>query len=267
MAASELVKRSISGIVYVGVLSASLWFGPPYFPLFMALVAIGCWWEYLGLLPQQPKGALRWILWLPGLLFALSFLFPLLAHKAVWALLLLAVLGFLTALGKSKSSELWLESGVGLLFSMLPFWLLSRLSFAEGGSFKPLLMMFLMVWINDTMAYVGGRLLGKHKLAPSISPGKSVEGFAVGWISALAAAAALGHFWLEADWYRWPLFALIFVPLAVAGDLFQSFLKRRVGKKDSGRIMPGHGGFLDRFDSFLLAVPLTWGLFWVLQLG
>jgi phosphatidate cytidylyltransferase len=267
MAATELLKRSISGGIYVGLLVASLWFGPPFFPLFMALVAIGCWWEYLGLLPQKPTGLLRWILWSPGLLFAASFLFPHIAAKAVWVLLLLAVIGFLLGLGKTRSSDLWLESAAGLLFSTLPFWLLSRLSFAEGGAFKPLLMLFLLVWTNDTMAYLGGKLLGKRKLAPSISPGKSVEGFAIGWLFAMAVAALLGFYWLQADWYRWPLFALIYVPLAVAGDLFQSFLKRRVGKKDSGRIMPGHGGFLDRFDSFLLAVPLTWGLFWVLRLA
>lgn len=267
MKASELTKRSISGAVYVALLVASLWFGPPFFPLFMALVAMGCWWEYLGLIPQKPSPALRLALWIPGFLFALSFVFPWWANQAVWAIFLLAVLGFLMGLSKVKLAALCLEAGVGLLFSMLPFWLLSRLSYAEGGAFKPLFMLFVLVWINDTMAYVGGKLFGKRKLAPSISPGKSIEGFVVGWVFAMAASALLGYFWLQADGFRWPLFALIFVPLAVAGDLFQSYLKRRVGKKDSGRIMPGHGGFLDRFDSFLLAVPLTWGLFWVLRLA
>ena len=121
----------------------------------------------------------------------------------------------------------------------------------------PILSFVWMIWANDTGAYLVGKPLGRHKLWPSVSPGKSWEGFVGGVVSAAVVAwATLGLEW-------WGLGALMGV-LSTTGDLTQSAWKRRRGMKDSGTLLPGHGGILDRFDGFLFAAPvyvLLWCIF------
>ena len=118
----------------------------------------------------------------------------------------------------------------------------------------PVLSFLWMIWANDTGAFVVGKLFGKRKLAPTVSPGKSWEGTLGGVLaSACVAWAALGLEWM------W-LGALMGV-LSTSGDLIQSAWKRRRGLKDSGNLLPGHGGVMDRFDGFLIAAP-TYVLLW-----
>ncbi len=116
------------------------------------------------------------------------------------------------------------------------------------------LALFLLIWIADIGAYVSGKTFGKHKLAPQISPGKTVEGL----VGGLAFTAIYGYF--VAVWLGYnPLYFIAFFPLiaiiSVIGDLFASLLKRHNNIKDSGFLLPGHGGFLDRFDSLIAAAP------------
>ena len=113
----------------------------------------------------------------------------------------------------------------------------------------PILSFVWMIWANDTGAYLVGKPLGKHKLWPSVSPGKSWEGFVGGVV------AAAGVAWATLGWEFWSLGALMGM-LSTAGDLTQSAWKRRRGMKDSGTLLPGHGGILDRFDGFLYAAPV-----------
>jgi phosphatidate cytidylyltransferase len=120
-----------------------------------------------------------------------------------------------------------------------------------------LLMYFCIIWANDVFAYLTGITIGKHKMAPKISPKKSWEGFAGGLVGAVAVGLLFACL-LHADSY------LIFGGLAlvaalggVAGDLFESWLKRRAGVKDSGNLLPGHGGWLDRFDALLFSLPFS----------
>ena len=121
----------------------------------------------------------------------------------------------------------------------------------------PILSFLWMIWANDTGAYVVGKPLGRHKLWPAVSPGKSWEGTVGGMLASAGVAwAALG-----AEW--WWLGALM-GGLSTAGDLTQSAWKRRRGMKDSGTLLPGHGGIMDRFDGFLMAAPvyvLLWCIF------
>jgi CDP-diglyceride synthetase len=108
-----------------------------------------------------------------------------------------------------------------------------------------------MIWANDTGAYVVGKPFGKHKLWPSVSPGKSWEGFVGGLVaSAFVAGAVFG--------WEWSVMGALIGALSTAGDLTESAWKRRLGLKDSGQLMPGHGGALDRFDGFLFAAPAYW---------
>lgn len=129
---------------------------------------------------------------------------------------------------------------------------------SAGQGFDPngVYLFLILVWTNDTMAYVFGRMLGRNKLMPSVSPGKTWEGFVGGVL------AAAGVAWV---WTGQPMAAFLGAMtgvLATAGDLTQSAWKRRRELKDSGAILPGHGGFLDRFDGFLYALPAYAAMAW-----
>lgn len=121
-------------------------------------------------------------------------------------------------------------------------------------------LLFITIWIMDSVAYFVGRSFGRHKLAPAISPGKTWEGAAAGFVAGVAAVLVARRFWL-ADALPLPAAATLGVLLGVvaqASDLAESVVKRAVGAKDSSNLLPGHGGVLDRFDSFLLAAPMMY---------
>jgi phosphatidate cytidylyltransferase len=122
------------------------------------------------------------------------------------------------------------------------------------------LLLIIFIWINDTMAYIVGSLIGRTPFAPTISPKKTIEGTVGGMILAVAAAGVYGYYWGQ-QWLslqHWLVLAAIAAIFGTIGDLLESKLKRMAGVKDSGKIMPGHGGFMDRFDSLLLAAPFAW---------
>lgn len=118
------------------------------------------------------------------------------------------------------------------------------------------LAIYIFIWANDTGAYLSGSLLGKHKLFPRISPKKSWEGFAGGIVGALA-MGAIGSYVVGGGLGMWLGLALVVAITSVFGDLVESMFKREAGIKDSGRIMPGHGGILDRFDALLISSPFA----------
>lgn len=117
------------------------------------------------------------------------------------------------------------------------------------------LAMYIFLWLNDTGAYLSGSLLGKHKLLPRISPKKSWEGSIGGALLATASAIAASHFFPILNVWQWIGMALVVVVSGTFGDLTESMIKRSLDIKDSGRMLPGHGGILDRLDSMLFAIP------------
>ena len=142
------------------------------------------------------------------------------------------------------------------LYPALPFFLLILLN--QSIEYRPLLLfMWFLVALFDTGSYFAGHLWGKHKIAPAISPGKSWEGFFGGYITTLLAFVGIQAYFLKSQTL---LFSITFTAsvsiLALCGDLFESWFKRRAKVKDSGTLLPGHGGFLDRFDSILFVVFL-----------
>lgn len=157
-----------------------------------------------------------------------------------------------------------------LLYTTLPLSLLPFAAFGHSGlrsilpagniSFSPGIVIgfFVLLWLNDTGAYLAGVTFGRHRLMERISPKKSWEGFAGGALLALAAA------WWMTDWLGitgrggWLIISVIITVAGTYGDLTESMLKRSLGVKDSGTILPGHGGFLDRFDSTLVSFPLVY---------
>lgn len=122
-----------------------------------------------------------------------------------------------------------------------------------------LLAIFIFIWVNDTGAYLIGSRWGKRRLAPNISPKKSVEGSIGGLLLVLLSAVVLRLLLFpELSWLRILLIATVVTVFGTIGDLFESSLKRQAGVKDSGKLIPGHGGILDRIDSLLLAVPAVY---------
>lgn len=123
--------------------------------------------------------------------------------------------------------------------------------------FTPLfgLALFVFVWLNDTGAYLVGSAIGKHRLFERISPKKSWEGFVGGFVVVLASSQLFAYYIPEISWCNWLGLSAVVVVFATWGDLVESLLKRTLGVKDSGHMIPGHGGMLDRFDSVLMAIP------------
>lgn len=128
-----------------------------------------------------------------------------------------------------------------------------------------LLAVFVCLWANDTGAFCVGSLFGKHKMAPRISPGKTWEGLVGGFIFSLVAGGLFAYFEPTYTLVEWLSVALFITIFGTFGDLAESLFKRTIGVKDSGKFLPGHGGVLDRFDSFLLALPATYFLFMLLN--
>ena len=129
-----------------------------------------------------------------------------------------------------------------------------------GGALAPewVISYFLLIWTNDTGAYLVGSMLGKHKLAPSISPGKTWEGFIGGVLLTILVAYFISGWKTEMDVMGWAAMALIISVFGTLGDLVESQMKRNAGVKDSGNLMPGHGGVLDRFDGVFISLPLVY---------
>ena len=162
----------------------------------------------------------------------------------------------------------WAYTMMSQMYVALPFSMLNVLAFRAmpdgnvGYSFIVPLSVFVFLWVNDSGAYCCGSLLGKHKLFPRISPGKSWEGSIGGGLFVIAAAAGVwylseqyGYNDVGLNMYEWMGLGLVVTVFGTWGDLVESLFKRTLGIKDSGSILPGHGGMLDRFDSSLLAIP------------
>lgn len=150
----------------------------------------------------------------------------------------------------------------GIIYAVLPFTLMHELVMSSGcfnGGYNPaiLLGVILLIWSNDTFAYLGGSIFGKNKMIERISPGKTWEGTIFGVIVTIGSGYIIGHQILDKNETMWVLLGLIVPVFATIGDLIESMLKREAGVKDSGNIMPGHGGILDRFDSLIFVTPFV----------
>ena len=141
---------------------------------------------------------------------------------------------------------------LGLLPSFI--FLLAR----DSDGFALISILVILVGVNDTFAYIAGVLLGKHKMAPRLSPKKSWEGFFGGLVATVIASSAAFHYLLERSWWIGALMGLVGVIAATFGDLIESALKRDFGIKDMSSFLPGHGGMLDRLDSATFTAPALW---------
>ena len=170
----------------------------------------------------------------------------------------------------------WAYTMLGQLYIAMPLALINILAFPyqdpqSYDMFLPL-SVFILLWCNDAGAYCVGSLIGRHKLFPRISPGKTWEGSIGGGVLAVIAAAIIGYLVNSGDeghllnTWQWLGLAVVVVVFGTWGDLVESLFKRTLGIKDSGNILPGHGGMMDRFDSSLMAIPAAVIYLYALQL-
>lgn len=269
--------RTASAVVYallfLGTLLSGRLLGNPQlglvlFGAFLLFVNAGCTFEFFRMVKTQgarPSRVLGYIFSLTAMLLMIAIPLvdnPLLGFGLVFGSFALFPMCF----ALSAIVQLWKQSDqpfrdaaysmVPLLYIGLPLSLM--LALVPDAGARVVLMLVLMVWLNDSGAYIGGSLFGKHKMWERHSPGKTWEGTAFGVLVTVLVAVFVGP-WIQpaVAWYHWLALGLICSVIDTLGDLVESMLKRSVGMKDSGNIMPGHGGFLDRFDSLLIIMPFA----------
>jgi phosphatidate cytidylyltransferase len=153
-------------------------------------------------------------------------------------------------------------------YIILPFVLITKIPFGSAG-YNPKIMIsiFLLIWTNDTFAYIVGKSIGRTKLFESVSPKKTIEGFLGGIIFAIIVSYFISKYYIEiknSNIYIWIVTAIMVGVFGTIGDLVESKFKRIAGKKDSGKIMPGHGGILDRLDSVIFVAPIIYLFYQIL---
>ena len=271
----NLITRSITGVLFVAIIVVCF-MRPEAMILLSALVTGLTVWEYTGLVNQIDGVTVnRFISTAAGvyLFLAIAGFCSGITPSAVFIPYLLSVIYlFISELYTESKNAInnWAYTMLSQMYVALPLATINILAFRDIGgqvvfSYLTPLSIFIFLWANDTGAYCFGSLFGKHKLFPRISPGKTWEGSVGGGILVLVVAAIIGY--LEssnADQMvggstmsipEWMGMGLVVVFFGTWGDLVESLFKRTLGIKDSGNILPGHGGMLDRFDSSLMAMP------------
>jgi phosphatidate cytidylyltransferase len=273
--------RALTAVIFVLVMLAGLLLNRWSFFILFSVVHFGCWIEYqklVGLIDKDYKEIspvhrygimlIGWggMLWMtdPGYHLG-DFSFALIGWSMFWLGLIAFSLSEVL-LAKKLNPRLWAHSFLGLIYISLSGALmmglygnLKGLVFESDPWMLPVLLIA-SIWINDTMAYIVGSFIGKTPFSP-ISPKKTWEGTIGGAILAVLAVTLVGYYALGFPVKSLLLISITAAIAGTAGDLFESKLKRLAGVKDSGQIMPGHGGFLDRFDSLLVATTIVWMLF------
>jgi phosphatidate cytidylyltransferase len=271
--------RALTSLVFVAVMFAGLLWNEWSFLILFSVIHFGCWLEYQRLVrlidkdyanisPFHKYGVMLagWCLMLYFTRDALAIGSLSLKTIGYWGgIALIFVLPFFDILFSRRVSLKNIGySAFGLVYLSLSLALFTNLRFIYYESKLSLILVLMIIaslWINDTMAYLVGSFIGRHPLT-KISPKKTWEGTLGGIILSILAMGTIGYIVSsEFDWeaiLQWMTVAAIASIMGTFGDLLQSKLKRMANVKDSGQIMPGHGGFLDRFDSLLLAAPFVW---------
>lgn len=266
MNVKNLITRSLTGSVFLAVMIGGIWCNAYTYLLLFALLTGLTLYEYNCLMAKYAGYRLN----LPLHSAAGTLFFLLLSAAGLgfidtnWlaALPLFFLLFCVEAI--FKQGEKIIESVVyplfGYLYIVIPFASTSLIVGCEGTDallYSPLhlLSIFVFIWVSDSAAYFFGSLFGRHRLYERISPKKSWEGSIGGAAFALLFAYGFYHFFPALGLNNWMALAVVSVVFATLGDLFESFIKRTTGVKDSGALLPGHGGMLDRFDAALFALP------------
>lgn len=266
----DLFPRIISGLIYIILIYFGTTAGPLFFTGLMGLFLIACFIEYVRITELSDK-----------LYIVLSFLASagifyyfthyLFAQESVFVLQSLNFAGpvlFLLACFTImfSSNELYIEFGkatIAVIYIAAPFGLALTIPtiYLDSGVeliSNEILFIFVLIWLSDIMAYVFGSLWGKRPMVPKISKGKTWEGAIGGFIFTIIGGFVLNQYLFPESRVNWFIIGLIVSVCAPVGDIVESKLKRSFNAKDSGNLIPGHGGFLDRLDSFIFVIPMVY---------
>lgn len=256
--------RAITGLVFVLVMLAAFFFGPYVFLGFFSVLSLLCLSEFYalikktGIYPQQINGL---VLGLVICAAAASFWLDASFSRYFSASIIpLGILIFYAELYRKtdKPFHQIAYTFLGLIYTFLPFVFFMAMAFLQKKFDYHLPLGFiLLLWTNDTSAYLVGKRFGKNKLFERHSPKKTWEGLIGGIAATVLIASVISRYFKEVSIFHWIIVALIISIFGTMSDLVESMLKRSINVKDSGSLLPGHGGLLDRFDGLLLAAPLV----------
>lgn len=267
---SDLPARILTAIIMGACVIGGIFYSEYTFILLMIIIALISSYEYLKMatygaeisFPERMNKAgaiiaiIPLIYYLTGKLNDMPFTFPLI----LLGVLLVMIFLYTYMLFKNEMGDWRIYQAVSfvLIYIGIPSVLLTWVS-SYKGSYDWLMPMTLLIliWANDMMAYFVGRLFGKRALYKEISPKKTIEGFAGGLILTIVVSLILSIYVQHLTPIQWIIYGSMVSISSTIGDLFESMIKRRYGVKDSGILLPGHGGFLDRFDAFLFTIPIA----------
>ena len=266
---NNFIQRAVTGVLFVIVLVGCILYSPLSFGILFTIISALSVHEFAHLVSKSCEVSINKTITALGGAYLFLALMSFCTQQSVGARVFLPYLGLLLYmmitelyLKKKNPTGNWAYSMLSQLYVALPFALLNVLAFQNSPetssvTYNPILPLsiFVFIWLSDTGAYCVGSLIGKHRLFERISPKKSWEGSIGGGIFSIASSLGFAHFFPFMPGWQWVGLAIVVVIFGTWGDLTESLMKRQLGIKDSGNILPGHGGMLDRFDSALMAIP------------
>lgn len=261
---NDLLKRTLTGGVYVASVLAAICFKPIISSIYFGIIGLVALSEFYNVAKNKYQISNSLLAYLTAISlyttvalysFNIDFKIPLLIS------VVLVIANFIAALYQ-KSEEPFTSIAFlicGLIYIILPI-STTNLIIQYNSEFQPLLLLsvFILVWCNDTFAYLTGVKFGKHRLFERHSPKKSWEGFVGGFLFTIIAGVVISKFSNIFAIWHWVAISIIVSTVGTLGDLVESMFKRQMGVKDSGKILPGHGGILDRFDILFIVLPIVW---------
>lgn len=266
---NNFIQRAVTGVLFVIVLVGCILYSPLSFGILFTIISALSVHEFAQLVNRSGEVSINKTITALGGAYLFLALMSFCTQQSVGARIFLPYLGLLLYmmitelyLKKKNPTGNWAYSMLSQLYVALPFALLNVLAFqysteTSSVTYTPILPLsiFVFIWLSDTGAYCTGSLIGRHRLFERISPKKSWEGSIGGGIFSIASSFVFAYFFSFMLWWQWVGLAIVVVIFGTWGDLTESLMKRQLGIKDSGNILPGHGGMLDRFDSALMAIP------------
>jgi len=257
----EILRRALTGAVFITLLLSAIFLNSDAFDFLLMIFGLACIYEY-----KRMVGLRGYYIFLAYLVLWWIFIYLIKENDRIPINILMAVtiitdLGLLYFLFSKKGEQfnnlnkflagLFYIGGGCIFLTMIPY---------KNDEFAKYLIMgiFILIWVNDSFAYLVGRSIGRTKLFPSVSPKKTIEGALGGFVFTLAAAFFMAKYEPIVNVTQWMTLAGVIVVVGNLGDLVESKLKRVAGVKDSGALLPGHGGMLDRLDSLVFAAPFAY---------